>query len=539
MADTEGTRPAPLVLRASPYAWYVLGVLFLVYTLNFIDRQIITILAPDIQKDLGLTHADIGFLYGTAFGVFYALFGIPLGRLADSWHRGRLLTLGLALWSAMTALSGFARTGGMLAGARIGVGVGEATASPSAYSLLSDWFPKRQRATALAIYSAGIYVGGGFSLFVGGKIAETWNRWYPANAPLGLHGWQAAFMAVGIPGLLLAIWVFTLREPMRGQSEGLRAPPNPAPFRTFFEELLTIIPPFTLIGAARGGVKALTANLVALLLVAALVLGLVAIETPHEAWSLGVRWSVTRVSVFAQWAAVGIGVYAVYSWGSALRRRDLPTFRLVIGTPAFICVVVAYGFNAFLAYATSYAAPSYAAATWHLGPAEIGLKIGAPAMLAGFLGVTLGGLMADRLRRTYPAGRIMVILFGGIAPLVPLVLAFTTPDRTLFFVLLPLAQLLTTTALGAAAAATQDLVLPRMRGTATAAFLIGTTLLGLAMGPYLAGRVADLTGSLATGILSLLLVTPVALGAGIAAYVLVPKAEATREERARAAGEPI
>jgi MFS family permease len=539
MAETAEAKPAPLELRASPYAWYVLAVLFLVYTLNFIDRQIITILAPDIQKDLGLTHADIGFLYGTAFGIFYALFGIPLGRLADSWHRGRLLTLGLALWSAMTALSGFARSGGALAGARLGVGIGEATAGPSAYSLLSDWFPKRQRATALAIYSAGIYVGGGFSLFVGGKIAETWNYWYPANAPLGLHGWQAAFLAVGIPGLLLALWVFTLKEPMRGQSEGLRAPPNPAPFRGFFAELLTIIPPFTLVGAARGGVKALSGNLVALLVIAAVVLGLVAVETPHEAWSLSAKRSPVRLAVFAQWAAVGVGRYAVFSWGAALRRRDMPPFRLVIGTPAFLCVVVAYGFNAFLAYATSYVAPSYAAATWHLGAAEIGLKIGAPAMLSGFLGVTLGGMAADRLRRARPTGRIMVVLFGGVTPLVPLVIAFTTPDRTLFFVMLPLAQLLTTTALGSAAAATQDLVLPRMRGTATAAFFIGTTLLGLALGPYLAGRIADLTGSLATGLLSLLLVVPIALAAGVGAYILVPKAEATREERARAAGEPI
>ncbi len=537
MSEPSDTKPAPLDLTAGPYAWYVLVVLFLVYALNFIDRQIITILAPDIQKDLGLSHADIGFLYGTAFGVFYALFGIPLGRLADSWHRGRLLTLGLALWSAMTALSGFARTGGLLAGARLGVGIGEATAGPAAYSLLSDWFPKRQRATALAIYSAGIYVGGGFSLFVGGKIAETWNHWYPMGAPLGLAGWQAAFLAVGIPGLLLALWVFTLREPMRGQSEGLRAPPNPAPFRTFFEELLTIIPPFTLIGAARGGVRPLTTNLIALLAVAALVLGVVAIETPHEAWSG--KWSPVRLGVFVQWAAVGIGTYAVFSWASALRRRDAPTFRLIVGTPAFICVVVAYGLNAFLAYATAYAAPSYAAATWHLGAAEIGLKIGAPAMLSGFLGVTLGGIAADRLRRARPTGRILVVLFGGLAPIVPLVIAFTTTDSTLFFITLPLAQLVTTTALGSAAAATQDLVLPRMRGTATAAFFIGTTLLGLALGPYLAGRIADLTGSLATGLLSLLAVTPVALAAGIGAYILVPKAEATREERARAAGEPI
>ena len=145
--STPGDAP-----KTPVYAWYVLGILFFVYVLNFIDRQIISILAEDIKRDLALRDEDLGFLYGTAFGVFYALFGIPLGRLADNWHRVRLMTLGLALWSTMTALSGFARSGTALAGARIGVGIGEASASPSAYSLISDWFPKRLRATALAIY---------------------------------------------------------------------------------------------------------------------------------------------------------------------------------------------------------------------------------------------------------------------------------------------------------------------------------------------------------------------------------------------------
>ena len=113
---------------ATRYGWYVLSILFLVYVLNFVDRQIISILAEDIKRDLGLKDQDLGFLYGTAFGVFYALFGIPLGRLADNWHRVRLMTIGLTLWSVMTAVSGLSRTGGHLAAARIGVGIGEATA---------------------------------------------------------------------------------------------------------------------------------------------------------------------------------------------------------------------------------------------------------------------------------------------------------------------------------------------------------------------------------------------------------------------------
>ena len=136
------------------------------------------------------------------------------------------MTAGLALWSAMTALSGFARSGTQLAAARIGVGIGEATASPSAYSLISDYFPREKRATALAIYSAGLYLGGGLSLFIGGLIVKNWNAAYPAGGPLGLVGWQAAFMAVGIPGLLVALWVSTLREPIRGLIEGVVTPPS-------------------------------------------------------------------------------------------------------------------------------------------------------------------------------------------------------------------------------------------------------------------------------------------------------------------------
>src|SRR5215831_11552168 len=148
--------------QASPrYARYVLGVLVLVYVCNFLDRQIISILAERIRADLGVTDAQLGFLYGTAFAVFYALFGIPLGRLADVWDRRRLIALGLAGWSVMTALSGLAGSFGQLALARIGVGIGEASATPAAFSLLSDYFPASRRATVLAIYSSGIYVGAG------------------------------------------------------------------------------------------------------------------------------------------------------------------------------------------------------------------------------------------------------------------------------------------------------------------------------------------------------------------------------------------
>jgi len=523
MDDTLARPADEAKANASPYAWYVLGVLFLVYILNFVDRQVISILAEDIKRDLGLRDDQLGFLYGTAFGVFYSLFGIPIGRLADNWNRVRLMTVGLALWSAMTALSGLSRTGGQLAAARVGVGIGEATASPSAYSLISDYFPKRLRATALAIYSAGLYVGGGCSLLIGGLIVQNWNRAYPGGGPWGLAGWQAAFLAVGIPGLLLAMWVATLREPIRGAVEGLPPPEkHPAPFRAFGAELVTIVPPLTLIGAAAGGIRGLAVNLLGLGLVVAAVATLLALGEPAP-----------------QWIAIGIGVYAVFSWATALRRRDPATFALIVATPAFLCTVVAYGMNAFLSYAASFWAAPYALRVLGEAPATAGFLIGSLGALGGFLGVTGGGIIADRLRRANPAGRLWVVIFGAVVPVPFLVLAFTATTPFAFYPGIFLAQITASCALGAAAATTQDLVLPRMRGTATGTFFIGTTLLGLAMGPYLAGRVSTLTGSLSTGMLALLISVPITLAAAIAAYRLVPAAEATREARARAAGEAV
>ena len=506
------------------YAWYVLSVLVLVYVLNFVDRQILSILAEDIKRDLGLTDAELGFLYGTAFGVFYALFGIPLGRLADNWNRVRLMTAGLGLWSLMTALSGFARNGAMLAGARIGVGVGEATASPCAYSLLSDYFPREKRATALAIYSSGLYIGGGLSLFIGGAVVQNWNAAFPvaADAPLGLRGWQAAFMAVGLPGLLLALWVATLREPLRGQSDGLIMPPAQRPFADFFAELLTIIPPLTLIGAARRGAAALAVNLLVGGLVAAIAFGLIRLTGDVP-----------------QWTAVGIGAYAVFSWATALRRRDPPTYRLIVGTPAFLLTVLGYGLIAFTAYAVSFWAAPYAMRELGASPATAGLLIGGSGALGGFIGVVAGGRFADRLKRTNPSGRILVLLTGAIAPLVPLAVAFTTDSLALFYALqLPMTAL-SSCALGAAAATTQDLVLPRMRGAATATFFIGTTLIGLALGPYIAGRVSLATGDLGTGVLSLLGAAPISIAAILILYRILPAAEGSVVERARAAGEAV
>ena len=517
--------------EASKYSWYVLLVLVIVYILNFIDRQILSILAVDIKADLGLTDADMGFLGGAAFAVFYALFGIPLGRLADNWSRVKLLSIGLALWSIMTALSGFARNQAELTIARMGVGVGEATASPTAYSLISDYFPKRQRATALAIYSSGLYIGGGVSLFIGALIVQGWNEVYPQGGPLGLVGWQAAFLAVGIPGVLVGLWVASLREPKRGAMDGLETPVHSAPFRAFISDLSMIVPPFTLLGAWQRGPAALAINVATGVAIAAFA-----------------YWMIQLTGNFPQWSAVGFGYYAVFSWASTLRAKDPATFRLIWGTPAFICTTIGYGLVALAAYALAFWSAPYAEIVLGLPKQELAFILGANGAVSGFLGVILGGRVADALRTKNPAGRILVVILGVLGPIIPIAIGYTTDNAILFYVMNFLAGMLGATALGAAAATTQDLVLPRMRGTATAAFFLGTTLVGLSFGPYMVGQISDLAGTmvdgklvgnLRIGILSLIAVAPVALALLIAAYRSVPKAEQTIVARARDAGEPV
>lgn len=498
--------------RVPGYSWYVLGVLVVVYIMNFIDRQILSILAVDIKRDLDLTDGQLGFLGGAAFAVFYALFGVPLGRLADRWHRVRLLTIGLALWSTMTAFSGLARNYLTLSLARMGVGVGEATASPTAYSLISDYFPAKKRGTALAIYSSGLYIGGGVSLLIGAQISKVWDAAYPGGGIGGLVGWQAAFLVVGLPGLLLAGWVATLREPPRAPAEDS----GRHPLRDFFSDLSMLLPPFTLFHAAQRGAMAVVANLA------------------FAAAMIAMAWVMIGITGnLPQWSAMAFGYYAVFSWAATLRRRDPATFRLIWGTPAFICTALGYGLVALGAYALAFWAAPYAETVLNLPKAELAFVLGANGAVSGFLGVILGGRMSDALRARNPSGRILVIMFGIVAPVIPVWIGFTTDNSVIFYTMNFLQGMFAAAALGAAAATTQDLVLPRMRGTATAAFFLSTTLVGLAIGPYMVGQISELSGSMRVGVLSLIAVAPISVVLLLFAYRALPAAEASIEARAR------
>jgi len=210
------------------YANYVLGVLFFVYVFNFVDRTILSILVEDVKRDLGVSDTAMGFLTGIAFALFYTVAGIPIARWADVGVRRSIIALGLAGWSVMTAASGLVQNFGQLVAARIGVGVGEAAGSPPAHSLIADYFPPERRATALAIYSVGIYVGILFGYLAGGWVNQ-------------LFGWRNAFFVVGIPGLVLALVVrFTVREPPRGMSDGVTEQQAPEPWQKVFAFLWSL-----------------------------------------------------------------------------------------------------------------------------------------------------------------------------------------------------------------------------------------------------------------------------------------------------------
>ncbi|MGE3464546.1 MAG: spinster family MFS transporter, partial [Pseudomonadales bacterium] len=201
-------QPSTVAADQPSFRTYALSVLVVVYTFNFIDRQILSILLEPIKQDLGLSDTQLGLLTGFAFALFYATLGIPIARWADQHNRRNLIAAALAVWSAMTALSGFAMNFWHLLIARIGVGVGEAGCSPPAHAMISDYYPPEKRASALGIYSLGIPVGILFGFVAGGWMNE-------------FFGWRAAFFVVGIPGLLLALIVrFTVREPARGMAEG-------------------------------------------------------------------------------------------------------------------------------------------------------------------------------------------------------------------------------------------------------------------------------------------------------------------------------
>jgi len=222
--DSSSSDPVAHDVIDNPYAssrasYYALGILTLVYSFAFIDRQLLAILQESIKADLGLSDSHLGLLTGFAFALFYVTAGIPIARLADNSSRLNIVSISIFVWSFMTAISGAAQNFVQLLLARIGVGIGEAGGNAPSQSMISDIFPPHKRATALGIYFTGVNIGIMFGFLLGGWLNE-------------VFGWRMAFVIVGVPGILLALIVrFTLVEPARGVVDNKTVGSDPTTFR--------------------------------------------------------------------------------------------------------------------------------------------------------------------------------------------------------------------------------------------------------------------------------------------------------------------
>jgi len=205
--STSATESANNPYASTKAAYYALGILTIVYSINFIDRQLLSILQESIKADLMLSDAQLGLLTGFAFALFYTFAGLPIASLADRSNRRNIVAISLTIWSGMTAISGLAQNYWQLLAARVGVGIGEAGGSPPSHSMISDIFPPEKRASAIGFYSTGISIGILFGFLFGGWLNE-------------FFGWRVAFFVVGIPGVLLALVLYlTVPEPIRGLAE--------------------------------------------------------------------------------------------------------------------------------------------------------------------------------------------------------------------------------------------------------------------------------------------------------------------------------
>lgn len=356
----------------------------LVYTVNYLDRNILVILAEPIKGELGLRDWQIGFLTGTSFAVFYAVLGLPIGRLADRSHRVNIASFALLVWGGMTALCGAVSSYLQLVLARIGVGVGEAGGSPPAVSIISDYFPAERRATALGVYNLGVPVGMLLGFVVGGVINE-------------LYGWRTAFVVAGVPGVLLAVLVkLTIREPQRA-------------------------------AVATDDRGSSVLDDVALLL----------------------RNKLYRGTIIAA-AVFNVAAYGVSLWSPANMMR-----------------------------------------VFELDTKTAGLVMGVASGVGGALGSLLGGRLSDRLNRA-DARWLYWVPATAAAAFFPLTLAgVLMPSVALYGAFLLVTYIASFATHAPFWAVAQSAVPPHKRAIAAAFFLFSINLIGLGLGPQLAGILSD------------------------------------------------
>jgi len=537
IADEAAPQPA----RVSRAGWYALALVASAQGLSLLDRQVLSILAPAIKADLHIGDSELGLLYGTVFSLFYALFSLPLGRLVDGWIRTRLLAICIFAWSIFAGLSAFAGGFTLLAISRLGVGVGEAAAQPSANSIIFDTFPRSRRGTAMSAMAIATTLGLGLSMTLGGVVAGWWDARFPGH-PGGFSGWQFAFLIAALPGLLLAFLISRLPEPVRGGVDGIRSPEDPHPFKASGAVLASVTPGINWLSlwGRQAPARQWAVNLIGL---AVIVVFCWIMTQLTQAFSPRPPTDVLGLKVdphVLQWFVVGFGAFVILNMFQSLRLTDRATYNVVL-SPSVILLMVVAGFQTSINYGVMGFTPSFLNRAFGLSPAETGLQFGLLAAGLGVIGALVSGPLSDWLTaRMGGRGRVGLTIFSlGVSPIFG-IWTYQASDPLSFYLRFTCYSLVLTMWLPPLYSLLYDLVLPRMRGVTSSIFIIITTLLGLGMGPYFVGIVSDRNGGdLGTAIISINVVWPAVLLCLFTVLWRINKEEATVLDRARAGGEII
>ena len=471
MTDTATAATAP---TRPGYRYYVLAVLILVYMLNFLDRQIIGILAAPLKAHFGLSDSQFGLLGGIAFASVYSTLAIPLAWLADRFSRVTIMTGALAVWSGFTALCGVAGSFTQLFMFRMGVGVGEAGGVAPAYSLIADYFPPHQRARALAAFAFGIPLGTAAGTLVGGLLAAT-------------YGWRTAFIVVGLLGLLVApLMKLTIKDPQRGGTDVAKPTPAITP-----SVGIDGTPADTLPARASDRVGRIASLIMLGLGGGCLLLALIA-------WLSSLAGLNPLVLGFGGLLALVIGVSLMIARVTASAVMPKKSFWL-LALGAASSSVCGYGVAGWL--------PLFFMRSFDLTLAQTSWYYAGIALIGGLAGIWGGGMIADKLSRrgkgAYPLTPAIAFLISApcfiLAMNSPWLIGLVLPgggsqaqQLTLAFLIFLIPTGLNLAWLGPITAAVQHLVAAPMRSTASALFLLINNLLGIAVGFYYFGWMSDL-----------------------------------------------
>ncbi|MPT48950.1 MAG: MFS transporter [Sphingobium sp.] len=537
------TTPPPSS-RITPAAWKMLFLVSLTQMLSLLDRNILAILNPRIKADLNIGDAEMGLLYGTVFALFYVLFSLPIGRLADGWIRTRLLSISIAFWSFSTGLAAFAGGFALLAVSRLGVGIGEAAAQPAGTSLICDHFPKARRGMAMAVIAAAIAVGLGLSSILGGLAADWWDsRYAGGHAPLGFSGWQFAFIVAALPGFPLAIAMWYAREPKRGLMDGIITKPDPAPFRASAEVFGSVLPlcNWFLLWRKDAGARQWAINIGAMLLIISLmavITYLCSSFSPRPSLHLG---GIAFNPHVLQWSVIGIGLLVIVNLIQSLRINDPAAYAVIFGSPALMICIVAGALQTLINYGVMGFTPLFLMKNYGLTPGETGLQFGLLAAAIGVLGPAIAGPITDMAQNRFGGKGRVAVLFLSLT-LSPLLLTwvFSAPSASAFYWRFIFYSVLLTMWLPPIYAIMYDQVLPRIRATTASIYMFVTTILGLGIGPYAVGIISDANGgNTAAAIGTINMVAPIIIILLVILFFRVEKDEKSLLSRARAASEPV